>query len=311
MKKQAKKDSISFYDVFKIGVEIEGEFVEDYGTIKERTKHFEVAEDSSLRNQFGGNLFELRSNIIDSEEKEKELLEGLLNIEKVVEEGRKQFAYSNRTAGTHFHFSFSEKYKENLKELYLLGANKDYYLYLFDSIDFEKYFFERYFRTFNLSKFWERLNSEFCQSFIKYSRGCSGLFVGNDVNLVEIENIKGGSCSRYKWLNNECLSEGEGLEIRIFPHLITEKGVKDVFNFVKEVLIAYLVKKKTQLLFDDIYFFFENKNKFNLEVKNLRKYDKVLYYSLIGNRSMNNLSMDFIEFYNYIFRKNKTAFIIK
>lgn len=305
MRKKAKKDSINFYDVFKIGIEIEGEFIKriDRGGFT----MFEVDEDGSLRNMFGGNCLELRSKIIDSEEKEKTLLNELKNLETQIEEGRKQFAYMNKTAGTHIHFSFSSKYKRQLKEL--SGMDKDNYLYLFDSVEFEKYFFQRYFTAFNLSKFWNRLQNEYCQPFIQFNQVRNNkMEIIDNIPLGEIESRKRDGRNRYHWLNNECLKEGEGMEIRIFPHLLTTKGVEDVIKFVREVLVAYLVKKKTQALFEKIQKFFEIKAKYKFNETKLKKYDRVLFYSLFGARDVNYLSMDFIEFYVYLFEKNKKAF---
>ena len=311
MRKQAKKDKLSFYDVFKIGIEVEGEFLKSVNELSPILENnFEIINDSSIENRKGGNCYELKSKIIKNKVDENKIFEIFKKLETELEErGLKQFAYSNRTAGTHIHFSFTDDYKEKLKDLE--GRDKDNYLYIFDSIDFEKYFFQRYFNNFRLKKYWDRINNRYCRTFLQFdsSRNATS---GKPLieNLNEVETIKGGRRERYHWLNNDCLREGEGMEIRIYPHLITQKGVVDIINFTKDVLKGYLVKKKNEKKLEGIYEFFKIKNQYRINDSDLKKYDKVLYYSLnIENRNDENLSMDMIEFYNYLFKKNKKCFI--
>ena len=72
------------------------------------------------------------------------------------------------------------------------------------------------------------------------------------------------------------------------------------------------MKKKSQNLIPQVKNYFDIVSKYNFDVSKLKKYDLILFYSLYGGRDGTRLlSMDYIEFYNYLFNKNQGAFTKK
>ena len=75
----------NFYDTFKLGIEVEGEFFSDCPEIG--LSHWTVDEDGSMDEIGFKNLdtfcWELQSKVIKSEEDEKETLNDLLKLLKV------------------------------------------------------------------------------------------------------------------------------------------------------------------------------------------------------------------------------------
>lgn len=262
-----------FFNDFQIGVEVEGEFFLSRGSVERGSaEYFSDSEgtlkgDGSLSSSHGGNTMELVTPIIRSFTDEKEFVDALTAISVPVKGNGKVFAYANPTAGTHIHVDFSDAFRESFEKKYGFEYD-DNMLRLFDSVEFEKLFFRRYFETFRLRKFWDRLQNTYCKSFL----------TATDDRIVDdswsvIERQKAGS-GRYKWLNYECLEEGEGIEFRIFPHLQTAKGMTKVISFTQRVLMEYLAKHGTKENFATIRDFYRTKP---FDYLKLSDKDRVIY----------------------------------
>ena len=324
-RKTLKKDKIKFYDVFRIGLELEGEFINEPNE-EGYQEFFRVASDGSLDHQGyeeRGHLMELEGSIIEEETQQKRFINFFKKLEVPVgEDGRyKQFALNNNTAGTHLHFSFKRGYIEKIlngvdtQEKFGVSSMTmyKYYHLIFDGVDFERYFFRRYFNCFKLSKFWDRLGNNYCKPFS--DRETNRKADIRDFNLYNIERKKGGRRDKYQWLNTLSLANGEGVEIRIFPYLVTAGGIEDVIEFSKDVLKGFLVQKATKRKIRLIERFFEIKKNYKFNENFLRKYDRALLTSFTANSgvdfnrpSITKLSIDLIEFYCYLFDNNKKAF---
>lgn len=262
-----------FFKDFQIGVEVEGEyFLNRIDVEGESNGYFSEEEetlkgDGSLSGGNGGHTMELVTPIIRSFTEEKEFIDALTAISVPVKDYGKVFAYHNTTAGTHIHLDFSDDFRKNFEKKFGMEYDDDF-LRLFDSVEFEKLFFRRYFETFRLKKFWDRLQNTYCKSFL----------TATDDRIVDdswsvIERQKAGS-GRYKWLNYECLGEGEGIEFRIFPHLQTAKGMTKVISFTQRVLMEYLAKHGTKENFAIIRDFYRTKP---FDYLKLSDRDRVIY----------------------------------
>lgn len=252
----AQKTKEKFYDLFQIGLEIEGEFFCNYSGpegMEERTKHYfrtgngTIKHDGSLCRRKDGYLFELNSPIIKSVEDEKRFIEALRSISKKRDRPNgvfEVFSWVNETAGTHVHLDWN---KRRIRKVFrAIGfhprSKKDelklsQYLRMFDSMEFEEFFFDRYFKTFHLKKFWTRLTNNYCRSFLTPTeKGVKP----TPMNEVEQKKFDRG---KYSWLNYECLSRDMGIEFRIFPYVTTVSGVREMISFIQHVMLEYFTNK--------------------------------------------------------------------
>ncbi len=309
-----RKDSMKkFYDVFKIGLEIEGEFFDSKESMRELTGNYlgrkaDVTRDGSLNSNFSGHCHEIVTPVIHSAVEEKAFLHAMKKISHKTEDGNVAFAYANKSAGTHIHVSFSEKFMSEFKKNYGMEYGENF-LRIFDSVEFEKLFFKRYFATFRLEKFWHRLQNRYCGSFLTAT---SDRIV--DDSLVVIEKKKGESETRYVWLNYECLPEGQGFEIRIFPHLQTASGIKKVIAFTQKVLLEYMSKGDTKKRFDTVADFYKSKI---VDVTKLSTMERMFYTTMnvqdrirrrgesVKDRDFRRTSLDIMLFVAKISKKLK------
>lgn len=285
-----------FYSIFQIGIEVEGSFLFNRDELQDRMAHCEVVDDGSVNSvNDGGYEHEIRSEIISSTTKEKIFLDGLENISDMYNED-KIFAYRNKSAGTHIHFDFNDRFKS--------GGATSYSLLAFDSLEFERYFFREYFKRFNKSKFSDRLSNSYCRPYLRDVRNDNRL----NSALVNVEDSKANR-DRYYWLNTQCLSGGKGIELRIFPYLQTVDGVQEVINFTKEVLYKYWEKPKVQRRAKLIENYYANVASRTLNLRKLNEYEKILLHALnITDRNPLKHSSDSIEFLMDLFAKKPSAF---
>ena len=310
LKRMRKAQKQEFYDLFQIGVEIEGSFVNDEDDIEECSEGYfsrdndSIKEDGSISDIGEGYAIELVTPIITSEEEEKSFVDAVKSIETTLSD-YKGFAYVNSSAGTHIHLDFNHKSIERLKELGYKGEiSRDLLLRIFDSVDFERFFFEEYFKAFRLQKFWKRLQNSYCKPFI--GTRSSGQELNEYRALNDIEREK-GERDRYRWLNVTCLREHRGIEFRIFPYIQTTKGLLDVIEFTQAVVLRYFKKKGTKKNIEMIQAYHEGKLRVNETV--LSKYDRVLFASMNTSRNEQNVSFDLIEFLAYLAKKDPSCIV--
>lgn len=300
MKNLLTKDKAlqGFYNTFQVGLELEGSFLCDRDELDETLATMEIAEDGSVHSVAeGGEEWELRSDIIKTEEDEKRFLEDLKHISKE-SNGDSIFAYKNRTAGTHVHIDFTEQAKR-------AGKFESISLLAFDSLEFERYFFKEYFKRFKSGKFADRLHNSYCKTFLRDV--ANEREDSNSSVLSSVEGVKAGR-ERYHWLNTVCLSNNKGIELRIFPYLQTVDGVKQVLDFTKYVIANYWEKPKTKRRARLIEEYFQRVSDCRINYKKLNEYEKILLQALQIDRNPRNQSSDSIEFIMDLHAKKPTAF---
>lgn len=229
-------DTRIFYKIFKIGIELEGEF---YQSPISRVTMWEVKDDCSLDSHHDGWTKELVSPIIKSIKDERKCLSDLVNLERQGKDGSKTFSTSNDTAGTHIHFSF-----QNLK---------DDKLYLFDTMRFETFMLNRYINNFKRSKYQARLSNDYCKLNSRgIGDGNGKITFPNTINTPE-KKIR-FTQEKFRALAAHQIRIGRGAEIRLFPYIRTIKGLQQVIDFTKKLLLEYLrdaeTKKEMRLLDD-------------------------------------------------------------
>ena len=267
-----KKASPSFFDVFKIGIELEGEFKRNPINY---LNNWEVDCDSSINNQNDGYDNELRTGIIKTEEKERIYLEDLRSL--IQDADNKYFAYNNPSCGTHIHFSFNDSY---------ILEDKD--LYVFDTMDFEKYFFSRYFSRFKLNKFVQRVHNHYASPtlWFRLANTPSKRIISNQgskvytaENSIKRKHEKG----KHLWLTMYGVHSGMGAELRIFPHIQSVAGLKAVLGFTKKVLLSYLAMKKTQNRLKELKTYREEICKCVIIPSKLNEFEKIVLARLRAN----------------------------
>lgn len=311
-KKDRKK---RFYELFQIGIEIEGEFFQDEHRMESVTSRYfdsnngTIKNDGSLsRKRDGGNMLELNSPIIKTEEDEEEFLLAMKQISTVKKRASGPldvFAWANETAGTHFHVDWNKKgIQKYIKEHgvdtgYRVGTSQ--YLRIFDSVEFEQYFFKRYFESFHLKKFWTRLSNNYCQSFLTPKKTEDGV---DATSLTEVEQKK-YERGKYAWLNLQCLSSNMGIEFRIFPYVTSVQGVKELISFVQSVMLEYLeneVPDDAFLLVRDYYHRERSGNRLNIEL--MSDEEKKLYLSMnILGRDKDLMSLNAMKTIDMFYKK--------
>lgn len=284
-----------FYNTFQIGVEIEGSFLMDEDDLNDEIGDFvEIVDDGSVEScAEGGEEKEIRSPIIRSEEDERRMMDCLDRISSDYN-GDRIFAYRNKTAGTHIHIDLKNQVNEFTSRT----------LIAFDSLEFERFFFREYFKTFNKSKFADRLRNRYCRPFLQDVQNEDRLHS----TLARVEEIKGGR-DRYYWINTECLLSGKGIELRIFPYLQTTNGVQEVINFTKRVMFTYWQKPKVQRRAKMIEQYYKVLASRNINMRKLNEYEKILMNALsINGRSPLKQSSDSIEFLMDLYKRKPSAF---
>jgi Tfp pilus assembly protein PilN len=127
--------------------------------------------------------------------------------------------------------------------------------------------------------------------------------------LADVEGRK-GCRDRYFWINTVSLFSQKGLELRIFPYLQTVEGVKAVLDFTKVVLMNYWTKPSTQRRAKLIEKYYAELSDYQLNLKKLNEYEKILLNALnINGRTKQLQSSDSIEFLMDLHAKKPTAFV--
>lgn len=278
----------TFYEIFKMGIEIELEVPEDriekYKNMSnEEIQNVEIVNDGSLnRTKNDTTCKELRCRIpIRTEEKEKEFFTKMKEIlpEFKSTNGEDIFAHYNKSCGTHYHFSFKNR--------------SDEFLYIYDCIDFEKFFYSEYMKEFKSEKFLSRINTNYCKNTaLRSAKGeeTKPRQILNDlqkIGIMEYEQESKEASGRYRWLNMVSVVEGTGVEIRIFPFLQTYSGVEKVTEFFKRVVIDYYNKPSTQekLALLEIY---EKQIKINeFKIHKLNTIKRMIYNATTEGRNKN------------------------
>ena len=263
MKEQVSTSS--FFDIFRLGVELEGEFKSNP---EEYLNEWEVDQDDSICCHHDGYDNELRTGLIENIKDEKRYLQ---DLEKMVEdEDNKNFAYKNNSCGTHVHFSFKKDY-----------GHGDDNLYVFDTVDFAKYFFKRYFARFKHEKFINRPRNSYSQStvWLDLNNSPSKRVLnkkGREMySLEDSVKMKAGSQQKFLWLTMYGIADEKGAELRIFPYIQSIAGLKAVLNFTKSVLLSYFLMKKTQQRLEDINIFHDQLQKSELIPEKLNEFEKI------------------------------------
>lgn len=241
-----KKDVVKpdFYDIFQFGPEFEMEIPYNGTSIRENRNVdlLTFISDSSIeRKNTDSETCELIAErpIRTKTEEAKFLatMQVLLPNFKSAS-GEEVFAHFNVSAGTHFHWSFKDQ--------------PDSLLFVYDTIEFQKYFFMRYLETFKSEKFLSRIKYPYClapnlagqegkpASPNEVKKSLRDLSV---VPFISEYQVAG----RRRWLNTQSIQEKTGLEIRLFPFLQTHAGVKQTWDFMKDVILDFYLKPETQL----------------------------------------------------------------
>lgn len=253
-RKLRESKKLEFFKAFKMGVEVEGEFILNASDIEEYSDGYfnegnaTLKEDGSLRTRNEGYTYELVTKIIRNLGQETKFLNALSSIE-IKKRGTemKAFSFPNESAGTHVHIDFSKAFKDSFKDVYGVAYTDDM-LSIFNSADFERFFFAEYFKAFRLQKYWKRLQNSYCGAFLSAS---GDKVVADSLGSIE-QKKREKRGERYAWLNMRSVHEGKGLEFRIFPDIQTADGMGDVLSFIQRVLLAWLKKKATKKNFEVI-----------------------------------------------------------
>lgn len=253
-RKLRESKKLEFFKAFKMGVEVEGEFILNASDIEEYSDgYFNEANDTlkgdgSLRTRHEGYTYELVTKIIRNLGQETKFLNALSSIE-IKKRGTemKAFSFPNDSAGTHIHVDFSKAFKDSFKDVYGVAYTDDM-LSIFNSADFERFFFAEYFKAFRLQKYWKRLQNSYCGAFLSAS---GDKVVADSLGSIE-QKKREKRGDRYAWLNMRSVHEGKGLEFRIFPDIQTADGMGDVLSFIQRVLLTWLKKKATKKNFEII-----------------------------------------------------------
>jgi len=297
------KAKAQFYELFQIGVEVEGEWKLRARQIEEKCASYFSEDDDSLKGdgsisaRNGGNEYELVSPVIKTLKEEKAFFTALDSL-KV----KGHFAYQNQSCGTHIHLDVKPEAITKISDTLGFNINGEadhsYMLKLLDSVDFERYFFKEYFRAFTLPKFWDRLRNDYCKPHSVVRNGTTRF---TERPLDEVERIKEGR-GRYHWLNFECLHRQAGIEFRIFPYITSTAGMEDVVKFCQYVVLSYWKSKATADRLQKITDYYNGV--IAIDKSKLDKYDAMLFSSFRGEgRNITQVSYDLIEFTAYLAKK--------
>lgn len=281
--KKTEKKELTFYDIFRIGWEFEMEAKRGI-TLSAGFQGdiIEVVSDGSINTKNSGKPLEVRtSKPVVNEEEEKTFMEEMkMNIPEFKSaSGENVFAHYNTTCGTHYHFSF--------KKL------PDNYLWLFNTIDFEKFFMRKYLETFTSEKFLARINNSYCKSpNITGARGTETKpgDVRKDLNKIRLESFRNQNSrndgDRYQWLNMQSVTEHTGAEIRIFPFLQTYSGIELVTKFMKEMLMEFYLKPETQQKIKLLELYEDKIARNGINTKKLNELKRIVFHYLCSNDSV-------------------------
>ncbi len=239
-----EKTKSNFYDTFKLGVEIEMEtpdanYKKLCDTDPEETNML-LLNDCSLRStEETAKLCELVCfQPIATQEEEDNFFKAMKDTLGTFKSnsGKDIFAYKNESCSTHIHFSFKNR--------------EDKFLWLFDSKDFEWFFFKEYLNKFTSDKFMQRLNNEYCknpniQNMPNKEKETIMKKIRN-VTIKDIDDEKRNVEGKYRWINTETIEGGTGLEIRIFPHIQSYGGMNQLIEWFKETLVKYIERRNVQ-----------------------------------------------------------------
>lgn len=184
--------------------------------------------------------------------------------------GEDIFSYYNTSAGTHYHFSFKN--------------HDDSILSIFDCIDFEKFFFNKYMEEFKSEKFLSRINTNYCKTNnLKSAEGMNTqpYKIKRDLNKLNLVSYQQSYEGRYRWLNMQSVREGTGAEIRLFPFLQTHEGVAKVTNFMKSLLMEYYFLPSTQEKIKLIEIYNNNVVNNNFKINKLNDLKRIVYDTIM------------------------------
>lgn len=265
-----------FYDTFQLGVEVEAE-IKRQPALETREAHITFQNDPSLRGtKEDGYCIEMISKLLKSEAMQKAYEDAIDSLEPVEIPGttKKVFAYANSSAATHIHFSFK-------------NIDNDM-LWIFDTLDFERFFFTKYISTFKSKKFLNRINSRYCESPFLMSAQ-EGSKKEADKIRKDLAEINIGQFAaeksrinerRYRWLNTYALDNDTGFELRIFPHVQTVKGLKVTIEFAKKVINEFFWKKETQMKLSLMKIYKERVENSEFKEDKLNDIKKLIYNAL-------------------------------
>lgn len=276
MVKKKIPDIPGFYDIFKIGIEIEGEFYYERESIEDKLFHLRCSEDGSLNaTKFDEeNLAELKSGVIQSANEEESIYR---DLSRLIPREKNIFAVQNTSCGTHIHFSFKSGH----------GFTDDD-LYVFDTKDFEVYFFKKYMQYFTRKKFFDRIGgTHFAKQTLWFSpaKNAKAQKLGkkmivkknqNGVHTIATTIKTKKESTRYFWFNTCAILNGYGAEIRVYPHMQSVNGVKEVIDFTKYVLFSYFKMKKTERILSQIRHYKNLKGKYCIDFDKLNEFEQIV-----------------------------------
>jgi hypothetical protein len=278
----------NFYDEFQIGIELEMEIPRAENQCQ-NTPRLEWKGDGSLREtKDGSRVIELVSRKPwKTQDDENKFIEEMKLQAKEFKSKQNEdiYAYRNTSCGTHYHFSFKNKPAE--------------LLWVFDSIEFERDFFNAYMKEFKSEKFLERINAKYCRAPFLYSAAGPATKPNEikkdlkNLGIVSFSDEKERTTdgTRYRWLNMEALRNNTGIEIRVFPHIQTYNGIKKVNNFVKKVVLDYFSKPSTQAKIQLLQHYEENIKNSRIKEDRLSELKLIAYQALrVNERNKKDLS---------------------
>lgn len=275
----------NFYKHFKFGIEIEMEVPSDRARAMDNIEG-QTSTETLLKFVHDGSLHQTKPDTILTELISKRPIKTMLEQQKFFSQlketlpefdsstGEKIFSYYNTTASTHFHWSFQEL--------------PDSMLWIFDCIEFEKFFIRKYLTTFKSEKFLQRIGNRFCATpYIKNDSKTElkATKVIQDLNKISIRDYadeENKADGRYRWLNMKSVLEGTGAEIRLFPFLQTYAGVEKTTEFMQNTLLEYYLLPSTQQKLKLIEIYEAHIKTNQLKVHKLNDLKKMVYDLLSG-----------------------------
>jgi len=274
-----------FYDHFKFGLEFEMETPPNSLNLDSTYGNMRVVRDGSINRVAGGHCFEIIcAEPLTTKDEETAFLNTMKSLIPVFQSqsGEEVFAYHNLSCGTHYHWSFKN--------------HKDAMLWVYDTIDFEKFFYTEYVKEFRTEKFLSRINTNFCKAPTLSDAAKGAETKPHEVRASLNKLTMAGfaqeyaKTSRYRWLNMQSVVEGTGAEIRIFPFLQTHAGVNQVTKFMKRILLEFYLNPSTQEKIKLMEFYSANIEGKPLKFHLLNEM-KRLAYEILVTKTVNDTSL--------------------
>jgi len=268
-----------FYDIFRLGIELEMEIPEE--SYRKAMDNNDLSYDATiLKFVTDGSLRTTRDNTqvtelitrrpMEKKQDEEDFISQMKHVLGEFDSSTKQkiFSHYNKTASTHFHWSLKNESEDML--------------WIFDCIDFEKFFFKKYLKTFKSEKFIDRLSNKYCKvpyigTETKDYRMKYAIENLNKITIKKYQEEREICTGRYRWLNMQSVEEHTGAEIRIFPFLQTYDGVKLIIKFMQELLIEYYELPETKEKIELMKIYNESIKEYGIKDKNLNKMKRMIY----------------------------------